>query len=158
MAYDVLEVELNHSAEQVVVLTFNAATGATPGTSAVSLAYQDAGFNVAYSFDVVVVDREEVSVNSVQHLLLASPSSTSSLSVDATNLGTSSDVFVLEWTTQSQGDWFDFTLTPTTFQLEPGSTQQVTIGVQERSSGLQATVWSTLYGWFPPPTLPLVIL
>ncbi len=135
VAYDVLQVQLNHGSEQVVVITFNAATGATPGTSAVSLAYQDAGFNVSYSFDVVVVDREEVSVNSVQHLLLASPSSTSSLSVDATNLGTSSDVFVLEWTTQSQGDWFDFTLTPTTFQLEPGSTQQVTIGVQERSSG-----------------------
>ena len=91
--------------------------------------------SVAYNFDVVVVDREEVAVNSVQTRLLASPSSVSSLNIDVTNLGTSSDVYVVEWTTQSQGDWFDFTLTPTTFQLTSGSTQQVSIGVQERSAG-----------------------
>lgn len=135
VAYDVTEVQLNQSGEQVVVLTFNAATGSTPGTSAISLVYQDAAFSVAYNFDVVVVDREEVAVNSVQTRLLASPSSVSSLNIDVTNLGTSSDVYVVEWTTQSQGDWFDFTLTPTTFQLTSGSTQQVSIGVQERSAG-----------------------
>ena len=135
VAYDVLEVQLNHSAEQVVVLTFDAATGSTPGTSALSLVYQDSAFSITYNFDVVVVDREEVAVNSVQNRLLASPSSVSSLIIDVTNLGTSSDVYVLEWTTQSQGDWFEFTLSPTTFQLTSGSTQQVSIGVQERSAG-----------------------
>ena len=55
--YDVQGVQLNHSEEQVVVLTFNAATGSTPGTSAISLVYRDAAFNVAYNFDLVVVDR-----------------------------------------------------------------------------------------------------
>ena len=133
--YDVQGVQLNHSEEQVVVLTFNAATGSTPGTSAISLVYQDAGFNVAYNFDLVIVDREEVSVNSIQNRLLASPSSVSSLNIDVTNLGTSSEVYVVEWSTQSQGDWFDFTLTPTTFQLSSGITQQVSLGVQERTAG-----------------------
>ncbi len=42
---------------------------------------------------------------------------------------------MLEWTTESQGDWFEFTLSPTTFQLTSGSTQQVSIAVQERSAG-----------------------
>lgn len=135
VAYDVLEIHVNRTAEQTVVLTFSAATGSTPGTSSASLTYQASEFDITYTFDIVIVDREEVSVNTVQSRLLASPSSVSNLILDVTNLGTASDVYVLEWTTESQGDWFEFTLSPTTFQLSSGSTQQVSIGVQERSVG-----------------------
>ncbi len=135
VAYDVLEIHVNRTTEQTVVLTFSAATGSTPGTSSASLTYQASEFDITYTFDIVIVDREEVSVNTVQSRLLASPSSVSNLILDVTNLGTASDVYVLEWTTESQGDWFEFTLSPTTFQLSSGSTQQVSIGVQERSVG-----------------------
>ena len=135
VAYDMVEVHLNRTAQQTVVLTFSAATGSTPGTSPVSLTYQAGQLSTIYDFDVVVIDREEVSVNTVQSRLLASPSSVTSLTIDVTNLGTAPDVYVLEWTTESQGDWFEFTLSPTTFQLTSGSTQQVSIAVQERSAG-----------------------
>ena len=41
----------------------------------------------------------------------------------------------MEWNTGSQGNWFDVAITPTTFQLSSGSSQQVSITVQEIASG-----------------------
>ena len=132
---DLNEVVLAPGAQQDVNITFAAATGATPASSPVVLTYQDGTFSVSYSFDVVVVDREEVVVNSVQQRLFASPLTTSSMNVEVVNLGTASDLFVVEWSTESQGNWFEFTVSPTTFQLSPGASQQVAITVREVASG-----------------------
>jgi hypothetical protein len=41
----------------------------------------------------------------------------------------------VEWSTESQGNWFEFTVSPTSFQLAPGASQQVTITVREASTG-----------------------
>ena len=54
-------------------MTFAASTGATPGTSTATLTYLSGSLSVSYTFDVVVVDREQVAVNTVQDRLLASP-------------------------------------------------------------------------------------
>ena len=55
--------------------------------------------------------------------------------VDVTNLGTQTDIFALDWSSSNSGDWFEFTIRPTTFQLSPGSTQQVSVGVREVVQG-----------------------
>ena len=55
--------------------------------------------------------------------------------VDVTNLGTQADIFALDWSSSNSGDWFEFTIQPTTFQLSPGSTQQVSVGVREVVQG-----------------------
>ncbi|MEL0182095.1 MAG: hypothetical protein VW872_03420, partial [Candidatus Poseidoniales archaeon] len=133
--HDMSEVVLASGAQQELTITFSASTGATPASSPVVLTYQDGPFSVSYSFDVVVVDREEVVVNSVQQRMFASPLTTSSMNVEVVNLGTASDLFLIEWSTESQGNWFEFTVSPTSFQLAPGASQQVTITVREASTG-----------------------
>ena len=55
--------------------------------------------------------------------------------VDVTNLGTQADIFALDWSSSNSGDWFEFTIQPTTFQLSPGATQQVSVGVREVVQG-----------------------
>jgi uncharacterized membrane protein len=135
VVFDVGAVDLNRSGQQTVVLTFDASTGATPGTSTATLTYLAGSFSVSYTFDVVVVDREQVAVNTVQDRLLANPTSVSSTVVDVTNLGTASDVYLVEWTTESQGNWFEFTISPTTFQLNSGASQSISIGVREIATG-----------------------
>ena len=134
-SFDVQNVELTRDTEQGIVITFTAATGATPATTPVTLTYQDGAFSTSYSFDVVVVDRQEVMVNSVQQRIFASPLAESTMTVEATNLGTASDVYAVEWSTESLGSWFEFTISPTTFQLEAGASQQITVGVREISTG-----------------------
>jgi uncharacterized membrane protein len=135
VVFDVGAVDLNRSGQQTVVLTFDASTGATPGTSTATLTYLAGSFSVSYTFDVVVVDREQVAVNTVRDRLLANPTSVSSTVVDVTNLGTASDVYLVEWTTESQGNWFEFTISPTTFQLNSGASQSISIGVREIATG-----------------------
>ena len=135
VAHEMNEILLAPGAQQGLNITFSATTGATPATSTVVLTYLDGSFSVSYSFDVVVVDREEVVVNSVQQRMFASPLTTSSMNVEVVNLGTASDLFLVEWSTESQGNWFEFTVSPTSFQLAPGASQQVTITVREASTG-----------------------
>ena len=135
VAHEMNEILLAPGAQQDLNITFSATTGATPATSPVVLTYQDGSFSVSYSFDVVVVDREEVVVNSVQQRMFASPLTTSSMNVEVVNLGTASDLFLVEWSTESQGNWFEFTVSPTSFELAPGASQQVTITVREASTG-----------------------
>ena len=120
VTFDVGAVDLDLSEQQSVVMTFAASTGATPGTSMATLTYLSGSLSVSYTFDVVVVERERVAVNTVQDRLLASPASVSSAVVDVTNLGTASDVYLVEWTTESQGNWFEFTLSPTRSNLTLG--------------------------------------
>ena len=135
VSFDGEDTELDRGSEQAVTLTFSATTGATPSSSTVSLTYLAASLSVSYTFDVVIVDREDVAVNTVQTRLLASPSAQTSTTVDVTNLGTAADVYLVEWETESQGNWFEFTISPTTFQLSSGASQQVSISVREVASG-----------------------
>ena len=135
VTFDVGAVDLDQSEQQSVVMTFAASTGATPGTSTAMLTYLSGSLSVSYTFEIVVVEREQVAVNTVQDRLLASPATVSSTVVDATNLGTASDVYLVEWTTESQGNWFEFTVSPTTFQLDSGATQPISIGVREIATG-----------------------
>ena len=135
VVFDMSAFDLNRSEQQSVVLTFSASTGATPGTSTATLTYLAGSLSVDYTFDIVVVDREQIAVNTVQTRILASPTSFSSTTVDAINLGTASDVYLVEWTTESLGDWFEFTVSPNTFQLDAGATQTISIETREIATG-----------------------
>ena len=126
---------LSKGESATVNVNFSAQTGATPSTTDVTLAYASGDLSEEFSFDLIVIDRAEVSLNAVQNRLLANPASSTTMTVDVTNLGTQSDVFAVEWTAQTTGDWFAFTVEPTTFQLSPGSTQKVSIGVLEALQG-----------------------
>ncbi len=129
------EVVLNRSSSIDLSLEFTATVGASPSTSAVTLTYAGNDVSQTFSFDLIVLDRAEVIVNSLQSRLLANPVDETTMTVDVTNLGTQSDVFVVDWSSATTSSWFEFTVAPTTFQLEAGATQVVTIGVREVQQG-----------------------
>ena len=133
--FDQGPVVLERSSSATLEFLFTATTGATPSTTSVSLTYDAAGLSEAFAFDLMLLDRTEVVANSVQSRLLANPVEANTMLVDVTNLGTQSDVYVVDWTTEGSGEWFEFTVTPTTFQLSAGSTQTVSIGVREVLQG-----------------------
>ena len=128
-------VTVNRSSSQVLSVLLQAATGAEPSTTALTLTLQDGSVSDAITVDLILLDRTEVVVNSVQTRLLAAPTETTTMIVDVTNVGTQTDVYVVEWSSESNGYWYEFTVTPTTFQLGAGETQSVSIGVREVSQG-----------------------
>ena len=118
-----------------IVANFSAETGASPSTTSVSLSYGTGELTQTFVFDLIVTDRSDVNVNALQSRLLANPATVTTMMVDVTNLGTQADIFALDWSSSNSGDWFEFTIQPTTFQLSPGSTQQVSVGVREVVQG-----------------------
>ena len=134
-SFDQEPVLLERSSSTTMTFTFVASTGATPSTTSVSLSYNGAGLSEAFDFDLLLLDRAEVVANTVQSRLLANPVQVNTMLVDVTNLGTQSDVYVVEWSSEVAGEWFEFTVTPSTFQLSAGSTQTVSIGVREVQQG-----------------------
>ena len=118
-----------------IVANFSAETGASPSTTSVSLSFSTGELTQTFVFDLIVTDRSDVNVNALQSRLLANPATVTTMMVDVTNLGTQADIFALDWSSSNSGDWFEFTIQPTTFQLSPGSTQQVSVGVREVVQG-----------------------
>jgi len=126
---------LNTSSSVVIQLTVEAAAAASPASHEVDLTFSGDGVSAVFGFDLVIVERSDVIANGVGDVLLATPTQTTEYVVDVTNLGTQADVYMVEWTTESEGTWYDFTVSPTTFQLSAGSTQTVVIGVREVGQG-----------------------
>ena len=139
-------VVLSPSSSTTLTFDFTATSGATPSTTSVTLSYDGAGLSEVFAFDLIVMDRAEVVVNTVQSRLLANPLEVNTMLVDVTNLGTQSDVYVVEWSTEEPGEWFEFTVNPTTFQLSAGSSQTVSIGVREVQQGAPVDGVSYTFG------------
>ena len=131
-------IQVNRSSSTVVSVTFDASTGAQPSTVALTLTMYDGDSSAQLGLDLIVLDRTAVLVNTVQTRLLATPTEVTTLVVEVTNLGTQADVYVVEWSTEVDGSWFEFTVSPTSFQLGPGSTQTVAVGVREVGQGAPA--------------------
>lgn len=131
-------ISLNRSSSVTVLLTVEAAAGASPASHPVSLTYSNDAASTSFAFDLLIVDRTQVVANAVNDLLYATPTQTTELVVDVTNLGTQADVYLVEWTAEEEGDWYEFVVSPTTFQLGSGATQAVSITVREVGSGAPA--------------------
>ncbi len=128
-------ITLNTSASVEVVLTVDASPGVSPASHDVMLAYNGNDVSASFGFDLVIVERNDVVANAVNNLLLATPTQTTELLVDVTNIGTQADVYVVDWVAELEGSWYDFTIAPTTFQLSSGATQTVSITVREVGQG-----------------------
>ena len=126
---------LNTSSSVVVVLAVEAAVSAAPSSHEVGLTFSGDGVSAVFGFDLIIVERSDVIANGVGSVLLATPTQTTQYMVDVTNLGTQSDVYIVDWSTESEGSWYEFTVSPTTFQLSAGSTQTVAISVREVGQG-----------------------
>ena len=120
VAFDEEGLSLNRNSESTVVLTFTAGSRSNAGDLSCILGLSGRNHQRCHDFDVVVVDKA-VSVSSINNRLLATPSSTTTLGVDVTNLGTSTEMFQVEWLTQSQVTGLNSTSHPPPSRWRPVS-------------------------------------
>ena len=126
---------LSPSQTKSLEMNFSATSSAPPSSTTVTLYLEHVGGSHSVEFDIIIIEKTEILVHAVQSRLIANPNDMTSMSIEVTNIGTKADVFVIDWSTTSAGSWFEFTISPTTFQLNSGQTQTVLIGVQERQQG-----------------------
>ncbi len=126
---------LGHGESQEVNITFVAQTGALAATTEIELRVAESGSSQSLLIDLIVVDREDVLVTSLQGHLFAHPLSSETMSVEVINLGTATEIFVVDWSTTSSSSWFEFTRTRSSLTLAPGASETVELSVVETAPG-----------------------
>ncbi|MGB1865030.1 MAG: hypothetical protein ACPHQC_02145 [Poseidonia sp.] len=131
-------ISLGHGESRVLNITFTAQTGAVASTTEIELHVAQQDRSESLLLDLIVVDREDVLVTSLQSHLFAHPLTTETMSVEVINLGTATEVFVVDWSTVSSSSWFEFTRTYSSLTLAAGASQTVELSVIETSPGAPA--------------------
>ena len=126
---------LGHGESQRVNITFTAQTGAMASTTEIEVQVAEPGLSESLFFDLIVVDREDVLVTSLQDHLFAHPLTAETMSVEVINLGTATEVFVIDWSTTSSSSWFEFTRSRSSLTLAAGDSQTVELSVIETAPG-----------------------
>lgn len=129
---------LGHGESSVVNITFTAQAGALASTTEIELQVSEPGRSESLVFDLIVVDREDVLVTSLQDHLFANPLTSQSMSVEVINLGTATEVFVIDWSTTSASSWFEFTRSRSSLTLGPGASETIDLSVIEIAPGAPA--------------------
>ena len=83
-----------------------------------------------------------MTVNSINNNIAAGPISQVTYTFEVTNLGSAADTFFVALDfdeTNNATTWFDTTLSTSSINLDPSSTQAVTISIRERAAGAPST-------------------
>ena len=129
---------LNTSSSIVALLSFNAANDLTPGQHNILITFKQGATSTAISLNLIIENRYDVLLSSVNNRIIASPLVEQNLSVMVTNLGTAQSTFTLEVDTSSTSQWFSTSIDALSLTLEAGQSQTLTLTVREISSGASA--------------------
>ena len=101
--------------------------------------YSSDDYTDSLNLEMQVADSVGLTVNAISNNIAAGPISEVTYTFEVTNLGSASDTFFVELEfDEGNGNaqtWFETTLSTTSVNLEPSSTQAVTISIREQSAG-----------------------
>ena len=126
---------LNRNESVIVNLSITASLSATPSSTALTVSFAQGATQSTLALDLVIEDRQEVVISGVQYEIDAHPQGTSNLTVQVTNLGTSSDTYLVELSSAETNNWFSFSLSALTLDLDAGETKTITMSALETGTG-----------------------
>ena len=133
------EIDLDSGNTQSVTFSVSMVSTAQSGNHPIVISYSSSDFSDSLNLEMQVADSIGLTVNSISNNIAAGPISDVTYTFEVTNLGSASDTFFValefdEGDTNAQ-TWFETTLSTTSINLEPSSTQAVTISIREQSPG-----------------------
>ena len=136
------EVDLDAGATSSVTMTVSMISTAQAGSYPITVTYSSEDYTQSLSLELQVADSVGLTVNSINNNIAAGPISQVTYTFEVTNLGTASDTFFVALDFDENNNattWFDTTLSTSSINLEPSSTQAVTISIRERAAGAPAS-------------------
>ena len=134
-----IEVGLDAGNTQVVTMSISMVSTAQSGTYPIVVSYSSDDYTDSLNLEMQVADSVGLTVNAISNNIAAGPISEVTYTFEVTNLGSASDTFFVELEfDEGNGNaqtWFETTLSTTSVNLEPSSTQAVTISIREQSAG-----------------------
>ena len=119
-------------------MTVSMISTAQAGSYPITVTYSSEDYTQSMSLELQVADSVGLTVNSINNNIAAGPISQVTYTFEVTNLGTASDTFFVALDFDENNNattWFDTTLSTSSINLDPSSTQAVTISIRERAAG-----------------------
>tara|TARA_B100001027_G_scaffold216375_1_gene192538 strand:- start:543 stop:4586 length:4044 start_codon:yes stop_codon:yes gene_type:complete len=138
-----VEVDLDAGTTLSVAMSVSMISTAQSGAYGITVSYSSADFSQSLNLELQVADSVGLTVNSINNNIAAGPISEVTYTFEVTNLGSASDTFFVSLDFAEGNNnatiWFDTALSTTSVNLEPSSTQAVTITIRERAAGAPST-------------------
>ena len=145
---EAVSLEANDSV--IVELELLSASGLQPSSDSFTITFDGGWVSADLTLELQITDRHEVVIDSSEDRIIASPLGNSNLTIQVTNLGTSTETFVANINNSQVSDWFTISVDTLSLTLDAGQSGTITISAREVAAGapsdgndLQITVTST---------------
>ena len=118
-----------------VSLTLLADSTVAAGSYSLTFAYGGEGVSDSLDLDLQVSHRYAVKTSATNSQVVAGPLEWEELSIDVTNLGSTSDTIQLTLDDNGASQWYEFELSSTSLSLTSGEAETVTLRIREKSAG-----------------------
>ena len=118
-----------------VTLELSAASSLQPMSSVFTINFDATSASESITLDLQITDRSEVSIDSIEDRIIASPAKDSNLTLMVTNLGTSSETFVANIDNSELSDYFTVSVDKLTLTLDSGESGSITLTAREIATG-----------------------
>ena len=136
------EVDLDAGTTLSVTMSVSMISTAQSGSYSITVTYSSDDYTQSLNLELQVADSVGLTVNSINNNIAAGPISQVTYTFEVTNLGSAADTFFVALDfdeTNNATTWFDTTLSTSSINLDPSSTQAVTISIRERAAGAPST-------------------
>ena len=126
-------VEVNNST--IVEITLFADAGIQPYSDDITIGFSNGIASASITIELQIINRIEVSIDSVDSRVVASPLYANNISLMITNLGTDTGTFLIDVDTSQSSDWFDVSLDSLSQNLAAGQSGSLTLSIREIATG-----------------------
>ena len=116
-------------------LELSSTSGLQPNSDSFTITFDGGWISADLTLELQITDRHEVLVDSSEDRIIASPLGNSNLTLQVTNLGTSTETFVANINNSQVSDWFTISVDVLSLTLDAGQSGTITISAREITSG-----------------------
>ena len=118
-----------------VELELLSTSGLQPNSDSFTITFDGGWVSADLTLELQITDRHEVLIDSSEDRIIASPLGNSNLTLQVTNLGTSTETFVANINNSQVSDWFTISVDVLSLTLDAGQSGTITISAREIASG-----------------------
>ena len=128
-------VSLQANESVTIELELLSSAGLQPTSDSFTITFDGGWISEDLTLELQITDRNEVVVDSSEDRIVASPLGNSSLTMQITNLGTSTETFVANINNSQVSEWFTISVDVLSLTLDAGQSGSITISAREVAAG-----------------------
>ena len=142
VSFDPITSILSSGQSITINMTLSMISTAESGAHPITVTYSSSEASASLNLELQIADSVGLTVNSVTSNIAAGPLSSVDYTFEITNLGSAQDTFFITLSYDDSNNatsWFDLILSTTSVNLDPSSTQAISLSIRERVAGASSS-------------------